>query len=140
MRANADEALLCDLTPQGRVELLEADLSGLCALREGALLCPPDDGRRLPSIGVARLKRWAKALGAPVRCEPLFLCDLPHLDALLLASSLKGVCLVSRVSLGDERLNTQWSSEWSAPVLSGASADLYAQLLAKARLTLGCEP
>ena len=144
MRANADEALLCDLTPpgtpQGHVELLEADLSGLCALRNGALICPPDDGRRLPSVGVARLSRWAQELGAPVHCQPLFLNEFPQLDALLLCSSLKGVCLVTRLSLADERLSAQWRAlnEWSA-LLSGPSAALYLQLLAKARRALGCD-
>jgi branched-subunit amino acid aminotransferase/4-amino-4-deoxychorismate lyase len=140
-RECADETLLCDLTPQGHVEFLEADLSGLCALRNGALICPPDDGRRLPSVGVARLSRWAQELGAPVRCQPLFLNEFPQLDALLLCSSLKGVCLVTRLSLADERLSSQWRAlpEWSS-LLSGPSAALYLQLLAKARLTLGCEP
>ena len=87
-----DEALLCDVGG----EVLEADQSSVFVLREGCLVSPPDDGRRLRGVARAALLEAARALSVPVLVEPLTL-RAPR-EALLLTSALKGVTHARRVS------------------------------------------
>jgi branched-subunit amino acid aminotransferase/4-amino-4-deoxychorismate lyase len=149
-----DEALLCEGLSggvedqrwgEGALELLEGDLSGLCLLREGALICPPQDELRLASVGLRRLRGWAEALGAPVEEQRLILSELREGDALLLTSSLKGPCLVSELRCVDPRLLARAEEvkglklATSPKALCPKSLALWAGLLSSAWAYLGAD-
>lgn len=91
-RAEAD-------APEGTIALLvdddgsvlEASRANVFALRDGALVTPPADGRILPGIARAALIEVARDAGREVREEPLTAADLTAADGVFLTGSVRGV-------------------------------------------------
>lgn len=74
-----------------RGEAMEAAWANLFAVREGALLTPPLDGRILPGIARERTIEAARELGIEVREEPLAAAALPDADEVLLSNCVRGL-------------------------------------------------
>lgn len=88
--ANApDGAIALLLDDDGFV--LEASRANVFALRDGALVTPPADGRILPGIARAALIEVARDAGHEVREGPLTAADLTAADGVFLTGSVRGV-------------------------------------------------
>lgn len=98
----ADRALLEQAEaslPSGSVALLrdgdgtvlEASRANLFAVRGGALLTPPADGRILPGVARARAIEVARAAGLEVREEAVTLAELTGAEEVFLTGSLRGI-------------------------------------------------
>ncbi|HUY73155.1 MAG TPA: aminotransferase class IV [Solirubrobacterales bacterium] len=71
--------------------VLEASRANVFAVRGGALLTPPADGRILPGIARARAIEVAAQVGIEVREEAIGLAALAGADEVFLTGSLRGV-------------------------------------------------
>ena len=71
--------------------VLEASRANLFAVRDGALLTPPLDGRILPGITRGRVIEAAESSGVAVREESLSREDLLAADEVLLTGSVRGI-------------------------------------------------
>jgi para-aminobenzoate synthetase/4-amino-4-deoxychorismate lyase len=71
--------------------VLEASRANVFALRGGALVTPPADGRILPGIARAALIDVARAAGREVREEPLTIAELAAADGVFLTGSVRGL-------------------------------------------------
>jgi len=76
-------------------EVLEAACANVFALRDGALVTPPADGRILPGVTRAAVIAEARAAGVPVREGPLSLPELRAAEAVFITNSLRGVQLAA---------------------------------------------
>lgn len=72
-------------------EVLEAGRANIFAVRDGALVTPPVDGRILPGTARATTLQIAADLGIEAREEPLSLADLRAADEVFLTSSVRGL-------------------------------------------------
>lgn len=70
---------------------LEASRANVFAVRGGALLTPPADGRIVPGITRRRVLDLFRASGREAREEPLSLADLLGADEVFLTNSVRGV-------------------------------------------------
>ncbi len=85
--------------PEGAVALLvdadgtvlEASRANVFALRDGALVTPPDNGRILPGVTRAAVIEAAREAGREVREEPLALAELAAAEEVFLTSSVRGI-------------------------------------------------
>ncbi len=101
--AGGDEALLYRLMPDGRKRITECAHSNVCALIDGALVCPPAD--RLILAGVARqhLMDACREIGVPVREEVLWMEDLLVAQEVLTTASgalCARVCEIDGIAVG----------------------------------------
>jgi len=71
--------------------VLEASRANIFAVRDGALLTPPTDGRILPGITRMRILEIAAAAGRAVRETELTHADLLVADEVFLTGSVRGV-------------------------------------------------
>jgi para-aminobenzoate synthetase/4-amino-4-deoxychorismate lyase len=71
--------------------VLEASRANAFAVRDGALITPPLDGRILPGIARAALIEVAREAGYEVREEHLTVADLTASDGVFLTGSVRGV-------------------------------------------------
>lgn len=78
--------------------VLEAERANVFALRGGALVTPPDDGRILPGIARERTIETARALGIEVQELPIGLDDLCRADEIFLTGSVRGIEPVASVA------------------------------------------
>lgn len=72
-------------------DVLEAERANVFAVRDDALITPPDDGRILPGIARARTIGAARELGIEVRELPISLDDLYDADEIFLTGSIRGI-------------------------------------------------
>lgn len=92
-QAGAHEALI--IGADGTV--VEGTTSNVFAVREGALLTPPEEAGILPGITRAHLLHAATDIGVPVRFERLTPDDLAASPEVFLSSSIREVLPVVRV-------------------------------------------
>jgi branched-subunit amino acid aminotransferase/4-amino-4-deoxychorismate lyase len=78
--------LICDLDG----ELLEAGYAAVLLVRDGTVLAPPIDRRRLDSVSRAAALAAAATRAMPVVVGPVSLADALAADAIVLTSSLRG--------------------------------------------------
>lgn len=71
--------------------VLEASRANVFAVRGGALVTPPADGRILPGIARARAIEVARAVGVELREEALAPADLASAEEVFLTGSVRGV-------------------------------------------------
>jgi para-aminobenzoate synthetase/4-amino-4-deoxychorismate lyase len=96
-RSLVDEAQ--DRLPEGTLPLLvdeggfalEASRANVFAVRDGALLTPPLDGRILPGVTRMRVIELAGELGTEAREVALSLSDLLSADEVFLTGSVRGI-------------------------------------------------
>lgn len=79
------------LLVDGDGSALEAGRANLFAVRGGALLTPPTDGRILPGIARVRTIELAREAGIEVREERLSLDDLREAEEVFLTGSVRGI-------------------------------------------------
>jgi para-aminobenzoate synthetase/4-amino-4-deoxychorismate lyase len=79
------------LIVDGDGTVLEADRANVFAVRDGALVTPPLDGRILPGVARAQAIEIAGELGIPVAERPLTADDLGAADELFLTGSVRGI-------------------------------------------------
>lgn len=77
--------------------VLEGARANVFAVRDGALLTPPLDGRILPGTARAAVLALAAELGIEAQERPLALEELRGADEAFLSSSVRGLCPVREV-------------------------------------------
>lgn len=133
----ADRRALQDV-PEGSVpllldrghEVLEAGRANVFAVRDGALMTPPDDGRILPGIARAGAIAAAHEAGIEVVEGPLTGADLLAADEVFLTGSVRGVEPARSLDGAALPAATELSREvadglrrrWQAPPLPAAAA------------------
>ncbi len=81
--------------------VLEASRANVFAVRGGALVTPPADGRILPGMARAAVIEVAREAGREVREKPLTLAELADADGVFLTGSVRGIEPVGSLD-GDE--------------------------------------
>jgi para-aminobenzoate synthetase / 4-amino-4-deoxychorismate lyase len=81
--------------------VLEASRANVFAVRDGALITPPTDGRIIAGITRRRVLELARAAGYGVREEPLTIADLLESDEVFLTNSVRGVEPVHAIDTRD---------------------------------------
>ena len=122
--------------------VLEASRANVFAVRGGALLTPPLDGRILPGVTRMRVLRVAETLGIEAREEPISPDDLLAADEVFLTGSVRGI--EPAVALDEEplaaggeiagRLAAELRRAWAGLATAASFGDRLAQPHAAAGL------
>jgi para-aminobenzoate synthetase/4-amino-4-deoxychorismate lyase len=113
--AEADVAPRVPLLLDGDGAVLEASRGNLFAVRDGALVTPPADGRILPGVTRDRVLRLAERLGLPAREEAIALDAMLEATEVFLTGAVRGIEPVrgcgAAVVASDERITPALSRE-----------------------------
>jgi para-aminobenzoate synthetase / 4-amino-4-deoxychorismate lyase len=109
--------------------VLETSRANVFAVRDGALLTPPLDGRIVPGVTRARVLDLARAAGRETREERLTVADLLAADEVFLTNSIRGVEPVHSLDRDVPRLDGPYGYSTRGTSLSrGVSGEIAAAL------------